>query len=208
VAIAPSNVNPLTGSITDNLNAAWAYTVANCTRFVAGALAWIPAGLGDAKDWLANARAKGLPTIGPTSSPPAGSVAVWNTGAFGHVAEVVGTIPGGFRVAEENWKGLGITDVRDVTGAGLQGLQGFILSPGTDPAAALGVGGVAGLVGSSAASAVATLPQAVAGLPASVGHGLADAAGAGVANVGIWVRNQIVPLVVALVVALVLWSGR
>ena len=43
-----SNVNPLTGSITDDLNNAWSYTVLNCTRFVAGALGWIPAGLGNA----------------------------------------------------------------------------------------------------------------------------------------------------------------
>ncbi|MFL6112306.1 MAG: CHAP domain-containing protein [Catenulispora sp.] len=198
-----SNVNPVTGTITDDLNQAWAYTVANCTRFVAGALSWIPAGLGDARDWLRNAAAKGLPTIGPTVSPPPGSVAVWGTGAFGHVAEVVGIIPGGFQVAEENFRGLGVTDVRNVTGTALNGLEGFIL-----PGRGAGVGDipvVGGLIGS--AQAAGNTAQAVAGLPASIGHGLADAAGASLQNVATFAKNQLVPLTVALVVALVLFGG-
>src|ERR1041385_2268389 len=190
------NVNPLTGSITDDLNQAWAYTVANCTRFVAGALAWIPAGLGNAADWLTNAQAKGVPTAGPTATPGPGSVAVWNTGAFGHVAEVIKAIPGGFQVAEENWKGLGITDVRDVTGSGLKGLEGFILPPGTAQLPV--VGGVAGALSTA---------EAVSQLPASIGHGLANAGGALVQNAGIAVKNQLVPLLVALTVAIVLFGG-
>lgn len=196
------NTNPLTGTITDDLNAAWSYTILNCTRFVAGALSWIPAGLGNANEWLSKAQAKGLPTIGPTSAPPAGSVAVWNTGQFGHVAEVIGTIPGGFQVAEENFSlGLGRTDVRNVTGSALGGLEGFILPPG----------GVSGLpvVGGIAQGAQAALgvPEAIAGLPASIGHGLANAAGATSANAATFFKNQLVPLVVALAVAIVLFGG-
>lgn len=198
-----SNVNPILGTITDDLNNAWAYTVANCTRFVAGALSWIPPGLGDAKDWLKNAAAKGLPTIGPTTSPPPGAVAVWGTGAFGHVAEVIGTVPGGFQVAEENFKGLGITDVRNVTGDALKGLQGFILpGQGAKPSDIPVIGGLIG-----GAQAAASTPQAIAGLPASIGHGLANATGAGLQNVATFAKNQLVPLTVALVVALVLFGG-
>lgn len=203
-----SNVNPLTGTITDDLNNAWSYTVLNCTRFVAGALSWIPAGLGNANQWLAKAKSMGLPTIGPTASPPPGSVAVWSTGAFGHVAEVVGSVPGGFRVAEENFSGgLGATDVRDVTGSALNGLQGFILPPGSSGLAGGLLGGALGATG-SAAGAVLSTPQAIAGLPASIGHGVADAGGALLANASTFARNQIVALIVALVVAIVLWSGH
>lgn len=198
----PSNVNPLTQTITDDLNAAWSYTINNCTRFVAGALSWVPAGLGNANQWLARAQAKGLPTAGPTVTPPVGSVAVWGTGAFGHVAEVIGQVPGGFQVAEENFTGgLGATDVRTVTGSGLQGLLGFILPPGGFQLPGLQAGAAAGM-------AVASVPAAIAGLPASIGHGLAGAAGATLGNAATFFRNQIVALLVALVVAIVLWGGR
>jgi hypothetical protein len=191
------NVNPVTGTITDFLNNAWDYTVGNCTRFVAGAVSWIPAGLGNATDWLSNAQVRGLPTIGPTETPPVGSVAVWGTGAFGHVAEVVGQVPGGFKVAEENWKGLGVTDVRDVTGDALNGLKGFILPPGT----------TAQVPAPPGQAQAVTVAGAVSELPASVGHGLANAATAGIDNVGIWLGNQLVPLIVALAVAIVLFGG-
>lgn len=185
----------------DVLNAAGAalnYTVGNCTRWVAEQLSWIPSGLGNANQWLTRAQARGLPTIGATSAPPIGSVAVWNTGQFGHVAEVVAQIPGGFQVSEENWLGTGVTDVRNVTGSALSGLQGFILPPGGLPV----VGGLEG-----AAGAALSTPAAIAGLPASIGHGLANAAGATTANVGTWFRNQLVPLLVGLTVAIVLFGG-
>lgn len=188
----------------DTLNAigaALSYTVGNCTRWVAEQLSWVPAGLGNANQWLSGAQARGLPTIGPSSAPPIGSVAVWNTGAFGHVAEVVGVIPGGFQVSEENWLGTGVTDVRNVTGSALSGLQGFILPPG-------GVSGLPVVGGLAAgATAAAGLPEAIAGLPASIGHGLAGAAGASAQNAGIWFRNQLVPLLVGLTVAIVLFGG-
>lgn len=191
-------------ALTDSLNNAWSYAIDNCTRFVAGQLAWVPAGLGNAKDWFANAQKVGLPTIGPTASPPPGSVAVWNTGAFGHVAEVTGEVRDratgqitGFQVAEENFKGLGIVDSRAVTD--LRGLLGFIVPPGSAAAqTALPFAGQA--LGVTTAGAVAQLP-------ASVGHGLANAAGASLQNAGVFFRNQLVPLLVALVVAIVLFGG-
>jgi hypothetical protein len=179
------------------LGAALSYTWGNCTRWVAENLPWIPSGLGNANQWLANAQAKGLATVGPSATPPVGSVAVWNTGQFGHVAEVVGTLPGGgFQVSEENWLGTAITDVRNVTGSGLSGLQGFILPPGVSiPNPFAGV------------QAALNTPAAVAGLPASVGHGLANAASATTHNLAAFLQNQLVPLIVALSVAIVLFGG-
>lgn len=190
----------------DTINAignALNYTIGNCTRWVAEQLTWIPAGLGNANQWLTNAQARGLPTIGPNAAPPPGSVAVWGNGPFGHVAEVVGQIPGGFQVSEENFTGLGQTDIRNVTGSALSGLEGFILPPA---GAAIGnlpvLGGLAG-----AAQAAITTPEAIAGLPASVGHGIANAGTAVTANAATFLKNQLVPLLVGLVVAIVLFGG-
>lgn len=199
----PINLNPLTGTVTDMLNNAWSYAVANCTRFVAGALSWIPPGLGNARDWFANAQKAGLPTVGAGATPPPGSVAVWSTGAFGHVAEVIGALPGGgFQVAEENFSVPGGTDVRNVTGNALQGLEGFILPPGgikvPSPTDLPGqIGQAVATAGGQAASAAAT----------TVGHGLADAGGAVIHNAGVALRNQLVPLIVALAVVIVLFGG-
>lgn len=190
----------------DLLNAAGAaltYTWGQCTRWVAEQVSWIPGGLGNANQWLTNAQARGLPTIGPSSAPPIGSVAVWGNGPFGHVAEVVGQIPGGFQVSEENWLGNDVTDIRNVTGSALNGLQGFILPPAGAAVSNLPV--VGGLVGG--AQAALTTPAAIAGLPASVGHGLANAATATTSNAATFLKNQIVPLLVALVVAIVLFGG-
>ena len=191
------------------VGAALSYTWGNCTRWVAENLPWIPAGLGNANQWFERAQARGLAVAGPTAIPPVGAVAVWNTGALGHVAEVVGTLPGGgIQVSEENWLGPGVTDIRNVTGSGLRGLQGFILPPGfrapalPDPGQA--IGGFAGQVGDAVGSAAASAAGAAA---TSVGHGIANAGGALVQNAGIALRNQLVPLVVALVVAIVLFGG-
>jgi surface antigen len=180
--------------------AALTYAAGNCTRWVAEQLTWIPAGMGNAAQWLGNAQAKGLPTIGPTSAPPIGSVAVWGAGSgmpVGHVAEVVGLIPGGFQVSEENFLGLGRTDIRNVPGLG--GVAGFILPPG---------GAVAGAAGALASAADPFgIGSAIAGVPASIGHGLANAGTATGHNLGTWAKNNIVGLVVALVVALVIFGG-
>lgn len=113
---------------------ALSYIVANCTRWVAENAPWIPAGWGDAKDWFGNAQNSGFQTIGPTLTPPIGSVAVWGGGlpgshGHGHVALVTGAnAGGGFQVSEENFLGSGRTDTRNVTDTG--NLLGFILAPG------------------------------------------------------------------------------
>lgn len=176
------------------------YFVGQCTRWVAENLSWIPTGLGDAKDWLANAQAKGFQT-GSTPSP--GAVAVWGTqvGSAGHVAVVQSVDQaGGFVVSEENWLGSGIADTRSIASAAGSGIIGFIYPPG-------GAGGlpvIGGVV--DAASNVASIGPAIQGLPASIGHGLANALSASLGNVGTFARNNIVALVVALVVAVMLFA--
>jgi surface antigen len=67
-------------------------------------------GLGNAKDWLANARARGLPT---GSTPRVGATVVYQAGvqgasSLGHVAHVVSLLSGGrFVVEEMNYYGYG-----------------------------------------------------------------------------------------------------
>lgn len=198
-----SNVDPITGTITDDLNNAWSYFVGQCTRFVAGALSWIPAGLGNAYQWYARAQQKGLPTIGPTLSPPVGAVAVWGpglpgSGGFGHVAEVIRQTANGFLVAEENFSGgPGVTDTRTVTS--LSNLTGFILPPG-----GISMPNLPNPL-QPVQDAAGNVAGAIAGIPASIGHGLANALGAGLQDVSVFAQRQLIALAVAAVVLLVLF---
>ena len=131
---------------------------------------------------------------------------------FGHVAVVKAIIPGGIQVAEENWLGNSITDIRNVTGSSLNGIQGFILPPGgANVSNALAGGAIGGAIGSGAVgNAVNTaldLPTAISNLPTQIGNGLANATSATAHDIGVFFKNNIVGLVVALVVALVLFGG-
>lgn len=106
------------------------YAFGNCTYFVAKTLPWIPGGLGDAYQWLSNARAKGLQT---STTPVVGSVVVYGQGNgysnFGHVAVVRALNGDGtFQVSEMNFVGFNQTDTRKST---MKDVAGFILPPGT-----------------------------------------------------------------------------
>lgn len=133
------------------INSAWSYTVGQCTAFAATVASWIPAGLGNAKDWVPNAKAKGFEV---SSVPVVGSVVGWAGGGgmseFGHVA-VVDRVnaDGSFVVEEQNFTlGPGRTDVRTVTSK--SGIEGFILPPG---GASIAIGAaVGGVIGSGVAS--------------------------------------------------------
>lgn len=123
---------PITSSWTDTINAAGnalSYFAGQCTRFVAETLSWVPAGLGNAGEWLSNAQAKGY-SVG--RDPVVGSVAVWGVQPgmpYGHVAVVKSLDPGGtITVAEENWLGAGVADTR--AGVNPSGISGFIYAPG------------------------------------------------------------------------------
>lgn len=59
----------------------------------------------------------------------------------------------------------------------------------------------------STGQGLGAIAGALAGLPASIGHGLADATAAGFHDIGVFAGNQVVPLIVALVVALILFGG-
>lgn len=63
----------------------------------------------------------------------------------------------------------------------------------------------AGLASNSSAP---SLGDAIGGLPANIGHGLANAFSAGISNVATFAKNQIVPFAVALVIVLVLFGGN
>lgn len=118
-------------NLTDRLG----YFLGQCTAWVADNLGWIPAGLGNAGQWLANARAAGLPT---GSVPAPGAVVEYAPGggysSFGHVGIVKSVDPGTgtFQVSEQNYTGPFQTDVRTST---MADVAGFIYPPGTNPQA-------------------------------------------------------------------------
>lgn len=106
------------------------YAWGQCTYFVAKTLGWVPAGLGNAENWLANAQKKGYKT---TANPTVGSVVVYGPGglysSLGHVAVVTAVNPSNqtFTVEEGNFGGgPGSTDTRVST---LANVEGFILPP-------------------------------------------------------------------------------
>jgi hypothetical protein len=104
------------------------YTFGNCTYYVAQLFSWVPAGLGNAKDWLANAQDKGL-TI--SNVPIPGAVAVYGSGIgpFGHVAAVDKVnADGTFNVSEMNFAGFNQIDRRT---SDMKNVIGFILPPGS-----------------------------------------------------------------------------
>ncbi len=167
-----------------SVNNALSYVLGQCTAFVAALLNWIPAGLGNAADWLSNARAKGFQT---SSTPAPGEVVVYGAGggysAFGHVGVVAGVNPDGtFQVVEQNYLAPFEVDVRTST---LADVEGFVVPPpgakitAADPAlarieqaAGLGAG-----AGSNPVSDLAgTVGGAVGGLTQQVVQAGVDAA--------------------------------
>lgn len=123
--------NAADASVAERLAALATYVWGQCTYGVALLASWIPGGLGDAKDWLANAQAKGFAT---TNIPTVGSVAVYGAGhgysTFGHVAAVEAVnADGTFIVREMNMlNGVGQWDTRT---SSMNDVLGFILPPGT-----------------------------------------------------------------------------
>lgn len=112
------------------------YTPGQCTWYVSGVLSWIPAGLGNATDWIRNAQAKGFAT---GRTPQVGAAVVWpgsNNGgcAFGdgHVAVVTEvTDPLHFKISEMNGpSGPGVVDSRAIGPGCASTVEGFIYPPG------------------------------------------------------------------------------
>lgn len=81
------------------IGSAYNYAYANCTFGVAS---WtkVPFGMGNAADWDDNARLMGY-KVSPT--PGVGSIAVDNSGYYGHVALVLGLDGDSIYIKEENY---------------------------------------------------------------------------------------------------------
>ncbi len=85
---------------------------------------------GNAADWLANAKAQGVPT---SEAPSVGAIAIYRPGgdysAYGHVAIVIAVAPRSYTVSEMNALGWGRVSTRVLRWPDPQ-VQGFIpLSP-------------------------------------------------------------------------------
>ena len=193
------------------------YIWGQCTAFVAQTLGWIPAGLGNAGDWVNNAQIKGYAI---SNTPVAGSAVVYSPGGgyspYGHVAVVEQVLPdGSFLVAEQNYKGPGITDERVST---MAGVSGFILPPGSSSdinlaATSTGIDrgkganyGPAGPLGNAGGVKLPDPGAAVNAAFSNVGHGLADALAVGATDIGEFFKRQVVAFAVAAVVLFVLFN--
>ncbi|HEM5165570.1 TPA: CHAP domain-containing protein [Streptococcus suis] len=79
------------------------YPVGECTWGVKSQLSWVGPYWGDAKQWLASARAEGFST---GSTPQVGAIAVWTGGYYGHVAVVTAVESStSIQVVESNYMG-------------------------------------------------------------------------------------------------------
>jgi CHAP domain len=122
------------------------YYFGNCTWGCCEAAPWIPEGLGNAKDWAANAAARGLQVTGV---PTVGSIVVYGGGPgyspYGHCGQVLQVVSAErFLVHEMNYAGF---DQWDDRWSNRYDVLGFILPPGAQP------GGGAGAIQGSFAGA-------------------------------------------------------
>ncbi|RRN51303.1 peptidoglycan hydrolase PcsB [Streptococcus suis] len=79
------------------------YPIGECTWGVKSQLSWVGPYWGDAKQWLASARAEGFST---GSIPQVGAIAVWTGGYYGHVAVVTAVQSStSIQVVESNYMG-------------------------------------------------------------------------------------------------------
>lgn len=91
-----------------SLGSANTYSPGYCTWFVASRRP-VPSGWGNARNWLANARAAGFAT---GNVPQVGAIAWTGRGALGHVAYVVAVNGNQVTVQDSNYAGLGIITTR------------------------------------------------------------------------------------------------
>lgn len=113
-------------SVFDSLGYAWG----QCAAWLAENTSWLNGakGLGNAADWLTNAKAQGYQT---STAPIVGSIAVFGantpgSGGNGHVALVTGVTGSAFSVDEANVKGLDTVSTGSYSATD-PNLLGFIL---------------------------------------------------------------------------------
>lgn len=107
-----------------------AYVFGNCTYYVATRFPQIYAYLGNAADWITNAKKQNYSIL---NTPAPDTVVVYGPGngysSLGHVA-VVDSVnnDGSFNVSEMNYRGFDLIDQRRST---MKGVLGFIVPPGS-----------------------------------------------------------------------------
>jgi hypothetical protein len=107
-----------------------AYAFGNCTYYIAERYPGIFPWLGNAKDWITNAKKQGYPIL---MKPHPDTIVVYGSGngysSLGHVAVVDSLNPdGSFNVSEMNYNGFDLIDQRRST---MRGVIGFIVPPGS-----------------------------------------------------------------------------
>ncbi|HGF1449738.1 TPA: peptidoglycan hydrolase PcsB [Streptococcus suis] len=110
-AVATTTVAPSTTTTTTSNNASVAasnsssgntYPIGQCTWGAKQAAPWVGNYWGNANQWLYSASAAGFST---GSTPVVGAVAVWTSGAYGHVAVVTAVNGSQIQVVESNYNG-------------------------------------------------------------------------------------------------------
>lgn len=88
------------------------YPIGQCTWGVKALAPWVGDYWGDAGNWLYSAQQNGFEI---STTPKVGSLAVWTSGIFGHVAYVVGVDGDNIQVLESNYGGSGyVADYRGI----------------------------------------------------------------------------------------------
>lgn len=98
------------------------YFWGQCVWYVAGRRPDLPGPLGNAKDWLSNARSNGIAT---GSVPQAGAVVSLAESWYGHVAYVESLGDGTINISEMNVQGLGVLSYRTLSVTDWR-IQGYI----------------------------------------------------------------------------------
>lgn len=113
-----------TSVVASNSSSANTYPVGQCTWGAKQAAPWVGNYWGNANQWLYSASAAGFST---GSTPVVGAVAVWTSGAYGHVAVVTAVNGSQIQVVESNYNGnMYVSNFRGWFDAAASGVSGYI----------------------------------------------------------------------------------
>ncbi|HEL9598961.1 TPA: CHAP domain-containing protein [Streptococcus suis] len=127
-AVSTANVATTSSSnssvAVSNSSSANTYPVGQCTWGAKQAAPWVGNYWGNANQWLYSASAAGFST---GSTPVVGAVAVWTSGAYGHVAVVTAVNGSQIQVVESNFNGnMYVGNFRGWFDAAASGVSGYI----------------------------------------------------------------------------------